>query len=86
MTRRNLTYFITSVPIGRRRKSGVPLLEHSMVRLASRFDLGDGRTLPVGALDAIVFVHGNGEAYEVGFIEPFHAVATILASNLSQAA
>jgi hypothetical protein len=57
-----------------------------MVRLASRFDLGDGRTLPAGALGAIVFVHGDGEAYEVEFIEPFHAVATILAPNLSQAA
>jgi|tagenome__1003787_1003787.scaffolds.fasta_scaffold19742602_2 hypothetical protein len=60
--------------------------EHSMVRLVSRFDLDDGRTLPAGALGAIVFVHGDGEAYEVEFIKPFHAVATVLASNLSHAA
>ena len=90
MTRRNLTDLVTGVATGRRRtgssgKARVRLPEHCMVRLASHFDLGDGRTLPVGALGAVVFVHGNGEAYEVEFIEPFHAVATIPALDLSQA-
>lgn len=61
------------------------LPEHSMVNLAGSVSLEDGRVLPVGALGAVVFVHGGGEAYEVEFIAPFHAIATVAAANLTQA-
>ncbi|MCJ2061275.1 DUF4926 domain-containing protein [Methylobacterium sp. J-088] len=59
--------------------------EHSMVTLSGALTLKDGRTLPEGARGAIVFVHGDGEAYEVEFIAPFHAVTTVPASSLSRA-
>lgn len=88
MTRRNLTTFVTkAVDRPRHARGGrhPRFAEHELVSLVSQLDLGDGRALPAGALGAIVFVHGGGEAYEVEFIEPFHAVATILAPNLSQA-
>ena len=42
--------------------------------------------MPAGATGAVVFVHAAGEAYEVEFVAPFHAVATVAISNLSQAA
>ena len=58
--------------------------EHSMVTLSDSLILTDGRRLPEGARGAIVFVHGEGEAYEVEFIEPFHAVATVPAPSLSR--
>lgn len=67
--------------------SGIPpvIPEHSMVTLSGTLTLKDGRTLPDGARGAVVFIHGDGEAYEVEFIAPFHAVTTVLASDLSQA-
>ncbi|WP_342148913.1 DUF4926 domain-containing protein [Methylorubrum sp. SB2] len=66
--------------------SRLPLAELSMVRLSGDLTLDDGRTLPAGATGAVVFVHAAGEAYEVEFITPFHAVATVTAPNLSQTA
>ena len=57
-----------------------------MVCLAGSLTLADGRTLPAGALGAVVFIHGGGQAYEVEFIEPFHAVATVSAPDLCRAA
>ncbi|SFL12520.1 hypothetical protein SAMN05192568_100172 [Methylobacterium pseudosasicola] len=60
--------------------------EHSMVRLSSSLALKDGRRLPEGARGAVVFVHGDGEAYEVEFVEPFHAVATVPAPSVSRIA
>lgn len=58
--------------------------EHSMVTLSASLALRDGRRLPEGARGAVVFVHGNGEAYEVEFAEPFHAVATVPAPSVSR--
>ena len=59
--------------------------EHSMVDLHDSLALTDGRVLPVGARGAVVFVHGGGEAYEVAFAGPVHAVATVRAPSLSRA-
>jgi len=75
----------TNVSAAASRTARPPMAEHSMVTLSAPFGLDDGRTLPAGARGAIVFVHGGGEAYEVEFIAPFRAVATILAPDLSQA-
>ncbi len=58
--------------------------EHSMVALSHDLTLKDGRKLPVGARGAVVFVHGDGEAYEVEFVDPFHAVARVPAPSLSR--
>jgi len=58
--------------------------EHSMVTLSDALALKDGRRLPEGARGAVVFVHGDGEAYEVEFLEPFHAVATVPAPSVSR--
>ncbi|MEL6060923.1 MULTISPECIES: hypothetical protein [unclassified Methylobacterium] len=67
--------------------TGMPMVipEHSMVTLSGSLTLKDGRTLSEGARGAIVFIHSGGEAYEVEFIAPFHAVTTVLASDLSGA-
>jgi hypothetical protein len=59
------------------------LAEHSIAILSSPWNLDDGRTLPAGAAGAIVGVWGGGKAYEVEFAEPFHAVVTVPASELS---
>lgn len=58
--------------------------EHSMVALSESLTLEDGRVLPREAHGAVVFVHGGGEAYEVEFIAPFHAVETVPASLLQR--
>jgi hypothetical protein len=60
-----------------------PLPEHSMVTLSASMPLKDGRILPRGAHGAVVFVHRDGEAYEVEFIDPFHVVATVPGPSLS---
>ena len=59
--------------------------EHSLVRLASGIELGDGRVLPAGAVGAVVGVWANGAAYEVEFSNTFHAVATIAGAKLAEA-
>lgn len=71
--------------IGRRDSSDVNtsrLAEHAMVTLAAPVALDDGRQLPEGARGAVVLVHGEGAAYMVEFIAPFHAIATIAAAGL----
>ena len=60
-----------------------PLVEHAMVTLSAPLDLDDGRRLPRDARGAIVFVLGEGTAYMVEFVTPFHALATILAADLT---
>ncbi len=61
-----------------------PFPEHGMVALTDSLPLLDGRILPRGATGAVVFVHGNGEAYEIEFVAPFHAVETVRASLLQR--
>jgi hypothetical protein len=58
--------------------------EHSLVRLVSRFDLDDGRTLPAGAVGAVVGTWSGGAAYEIEFSEPFHVVATVPRAKLAE--
>ena len=58
--------------------------EHSMVALSTGMRLDDGRTLPAGARGAVVAIWADGEAYEVEFAAPFHAVATIPGSDLRE--
>jgi len=59
------------------------LSEHSVAKLSHSVTLGDGRTLPAGSAGAIVGIWGEGKAYEVEFLEPFHAVVTVPADALS---
>ena len=71
---------------GSGRAVGEPLFaDHSLVRLPSGFSLDDGRTLPAGAVGAVVGTWAGGAAYEVEFSEPFHVVATIPAAKLAEA-
>jgi len=60
--------------------------ELSRVRLAKEFCLGEGKTLPVGTSGTVVGVWAQGEAYEVEFSKPFHAVLTVPAQQLRKAA
>lgn len=59
------------------------LLENSRVELSSGFELNDGRSLPVESKGTVVGIWADGAAYEVEFMNPFHAVATIPAPKLS---
>ena len=59
------------------------LTEHSIAMLSLPFTLDDGRTLPAGSAGAVVGIWGEGKAYEIEFIEPFHAVVTVPARRLS---
>ena len=59
------------------------LAEHSVATLALPIGLEDGRTLPIGAEGAVVGIWREGQAYEVEFIAPFHAVVTVSAHALS---
>lgn len=43
----------------------------------------DGRRLPAGARGTIVAAYSDGIGYEVEFFEPFHAVVTLEANDLS---
>ena len=53
-----------------------------MVALLSGFTLEDGRLLPPKAEGAVVGIWADGEAYEIEFEKPFHAVATVPAAKL----
>lgn len=60
------------------------LAEHRVVSLSNPIALEDGRRLPAGARGAIVFVHGNDEAYMVEFTSPFHVITTVLGADLER--
>ena len=63
-----------------------PLAASSLVRSSGDPIPDDGRTLPAGATGAVAFVHAAGEVHEVAFVTPLHAVATVMAPSLVQAA
>lgn len=44
--------------------------------------LAEGFLLPEGAKGTVVLKHGKGEAFEVEFTEPFHAVVGVPAASL----
>ena len=54
------------------------------VRLAEEF-LSEGYLLPEGAEGTVVLEHGEGEAYEVEFTSPFHAVVGVPSALLRSA-
>ncbi|KPF80162.1 hypothetical protein IP88_00805 [alpha proteobacterium AAP81b] len=55
--------------------------EFALVRLVHDVVRPDG-VLPAGSEGAIVFRHGDGEAYEVEFAAPFRDVVTLTAADL----
>jgi hypothetical protein len=88
MTRRNLMTSIAKAldrPRSARRRKQPRFAEHSLVKLVSRFDLDDGRTLPAGAVGAVVGTWAGGAAYEVEFSEPFHVIAMVSGAHLTEA-
>ncbi|MES2023016.1 MAG: DUF4926 domain-containing protein [Pseudomonadota bacterium] len=56
--------------------------ELDVVRLLAEVTLDEGR-LPVGTLGTAVFRHQNGEAFEVEFMTPFHALLTLRANEVA---
>lgn len=56
--------------------------EHSVVRLKRPVDV-KGRSLPSGTNGTVVAAWRDGNGYEVEFFEPFHAVVTLEADDLS---
>ena len=56
------------------RGSSIP--ELSMVALTRSREC-EGRTLPEGAMGAVVFAYRDGQGYDVEFTEPFHCIVTV---------
>jgi hypothetical protein len=52
------------------------IAEQTVVRLLTDTDV-EGRVLPAGSTGTVVGVWLTGNAYEVEFYEPFHAVVTL---------
>ena len=71
--------FFRSKPTARRPPS---LAELSVVALAHDIDAG-GRTLPKGTRGTVVHNYRGGKAVEVEFDHPFHAVLTLVPSDLT---
>ena len=55
--------------------------EFDRVRLLTE-TLAEGYLLPEGAEGTVVLKHGRGEAFEVEFTTPFHAVVGVEAARL----
>ncbi len=62
--------------------SGIPIEELDIVRLLAEVTLDEGR-LPIGTLGTAVYRHQNGEAFEVEFLAPFHALLTLRANEVA---
>lgn len=60
---------------------GAGIRELARVRLVEEF-LAEGYVLPEGAEGTVVLEHGKGEAFEVEFTTPFHAVVGVPADLL----
>lgn len=45
---------------------------------------GDGGDMPAGSRGTVVGVYRGGAAYEVEFVEPFHAVVTVRPQQISR--
>jgi len=56
--------------------------ELSVVFMRHPVDVG-GRLLPTGAKGTVVAAYADGLGYEVEVFEPFHAVVTLEASDLT---
>jgi hypothetical protein len=56
--------------------------ELSMVALARPVE-AEGRVLPAGSVGTVVHVYPDEKAYEVEFMRPFHAVATVVPGGIS---
>lgn len=87
MTRKD-AIFLALAPAKSRRigaaRARTTLTETSRAKLASSLELLNGRELPAGSTGTIVGVWADGEAYEVEFTKPFHAVVTVTAPKLSR--
>ncbi len=57
--------------------------ELSLVALARPVE-AEGRVLPAGSVGTVVHVYPDEKAYEVEFIRPFHAVATVEAAAIKE--
>lgn len=62
--------------------AGRSIRELDLVRLLAEVKLDEGR-LPIGAMGTAVYRHRDGEAFEVEFIDPFPAVVTLRASEIT---
>ena len=60
---------------------GSAIRELARVRLVQEF-WSEGYVLPEGAEGTVVLEHGQGEAFEVEFTTPFHAVVGVPADML----
>jgi hypothetical protein len=57
----------------RTKERGSPIPELSMVALTHPHEC-EGRTLPAGAMGAVVFAYRDGIGYDVALAEPFHCI------------
>lgn len=59
--------------------------ELSLATLRTPQETWDGVVVPAGATGTIVDVLGGGRAYVLDFVEPYNAVATVDAGQLTDA-
>ena len=57
-------------------------VELSRITLARPVKADEG-TVPAGAIGTIAHIWHSGKACEVEFIEPFHAIATVKANDIT---
>lgn len=64
--------------------SGAPIQELDVVRLLAEVKMDEGH-LPIGTIGTAVYRHRDGEAFEVEFSAPFHALLTLRANEIAAA-
>lgn len=63
-----------------RRRAAPAELDSVRLRVAVS---ADGVTMPAGSEGVIVAIYGDGQACEVEFLEPVHAVMTVLVNQIA---
>ncbi|GJE58540.1 DUF4926 domain-containing protein [Methylobacterium trifolii] len=64
------------------RRHAIDALDEVTLAVAMRSD--DGATIPEGSSGTVVGVWAGGNAFEVEFSEPFHALATVERAAIAQ--
>ncbi|CAN5399269.1 hypothetical protein BH10PSE15_BH10PSE15_09930 [soil metagenome] len=64
--------------------SSAPIQELDVVRLLAEVKMDEGH-LPIGTIGTAVYRYRDGEAFEVEFSAPFHALLTLRANEIAAA-
>lgn len=73
-------YLRDPIPTGSHR----PISEFALVELLIGCHTMDGLDVPAGRVGTVVFVYGDGEAYELEFAEPVGTLVTVPAEHIRE--